>query len=65
MSFAGTSPDAAAGAGVSTRNSRRGRCVRSTGGVTEDEADALALWVYAEAVLCRSARSAGPLFALR
>jgi hypothetical protein len=33
-------------------------------GVSEDEADALALWVYAEAVLYRSARSAGPLFAL-
>lgn len=34
-------------------------------GVTEDEADALALWVYAEAVLFprRTARSAGPLFA--
>jgi len=32
-------------------------------GVTEDEADALALWVYAEAVLFPKARSAGPLFA--
>jgi hypothetical protein len=34
-------------------------------GVTEDEADALALWVYAEAVLFprRTPRSAGPLFA--
>jgi hypothetical protein len=32
--------------------------------VSEDEADALALWVYAEAVLFPKARSAGPLFAL-
>ena len=31
--------------------------------VTEDEADALALWVYAEAVLFPKPRSAGPLFA--
>jgi hypothetical protein len=33
-------------------------------GVSEDEADALALWVYAEAVLYPRARSAGPLFVL-
>lgn len=32
--------------------------------VSEDEADALALWVYAEAVLFPKTRSAGPLFAL-
>lgn len=32
--------------------------------VSEDEADALALWVYAEAVLYPRSRSAGPLFAL-
>jgi hypothetical protein len=32
-------------------------------GVSEDEADALALFVYAEAVLFRTRRSAGPLFA--
>lgn len=33
-------------------------------GLSEDEADALALWVYAEAVLFPKTRSAGPLFAL-
>jgi hypothetical protein len=32
--------------------------------VTEDEADALALWFYAEAVRFTKVRSAGPLFAL-
>lgn len=32
--------------------------------VTEDEADALALWHYAEAALFPTTRSAGPLFAL-
>jgi hypothetical protein len=31
--------------------------------VTEDEADALALWFYAEAVRFTKPRSAGPLFA--